>query len=300
MRCSFLIGRYVPSLGAAGFLRAGVDIVVWAYVVLLALGLFGICPRAVASVERLSPQREPATFAEVHADQGLGRVLLSNNGNMLLFEWGRPYLNWSPDISWLGPKAARRLSTYLYQVDLSSSHPRIHYLFYPDADASYWLGDLSPESTQVAVYAISHDSRRVRAGVWNFRDRTLRWFSTPADDNRLDTVTVWISNTEFIYPTKGTGEKFSIGDTESGESVFCAYCSPTWVESTRRGLKVSLPPMEKADREVGSELAVAAVEGNVSVYIRDTRESLALLYRRGSAPPQVLFENSRRGQMPAP
>ena len=262
--------------------------------------------QSAPTVQIKEPQRRPAAYTNVKAQQSLGRIVLTPDGKTILFEWGRPYLNWTPDVSWIAPAAARRLETALFIVDLTADKPVADYLVYPGGGSSYWLGDVAPDTRSVAIFELDHDTRSVRAGSWSLVEKKIRWFAPRPDEGRLGGVTAWLSNVEFMYPAaKSEKSRFILASALTGYATACPQCSDQSIKDaelsvneTAERAKSKVPQQMLADLPKGAQLTAASEDGQVAVFVRDDADVLALYYRLGAAPTQALFENWRREKPP--
>lgn len=253
-----------------------------------------------SSLQQKAPQNHPASDEDVRAQQSLGRVLLSPDGSFLLYEWGRPYVNWVPDTQWMAPNAARRMQVSLYRLNLKARDLSSELLFYPKPGASYWLGDLSPDSAHVVLYELDNDSNTVRAGVWSVHEKKAWWFSPRPDEMRIESETVWMSSDEFIYPVK-EGKGFARASALTVNAELCSFCSQQIVRqalsqkrlSTAEAVNDSAMPDQKHGPP-GSKLVAATATGAVRVYLTDDAEELALWVSDSDGPARVVFENRRK------
>lgn len=77
----------------------------------------------------------------------------------------------------------------------------------------------------LVVFGLSHDLRSVRAGVWDFVTRRVRWFSPGSDEGRIREVSAWVSNDEFVYPIKIRTPEFVRVNGVTDQARPCAECS---------------------------------------------------------------------------
>jgi len=259
---------------------------------------------AAGSVQRKAPQSKPATYADVHAQQALGKVIVTNDGKLILYEWGRPYLNWVPDVDWMAPSAARRLETWLFKVDTTADAPTSELLFYPNAGATYWLGDLSPDESRVAILELDHDDNSVRAGVWHLRDEKFTWFAPRPDEGRFDQVAVWVSAEELLYPGKGSAQLIR-ANAATGAAEPCGDCTMAMVQKAKSAVieararsKALAAKIETPDLPKGAILVAGSANGQIAVYAKDDAEVLSLMFVQPEYPVWVLFENPRKWPRP--
>lgn len=252
------------------------------------------------SLQQSQPQTKAASYVDVHAQQALGRTIAANDGKFFLYEWGRPYLNWAPDAAWIAPRAARRMQTFLYKVDMSAREPTSEYLFYPKAGCTYWLGDLSPDNKNVIVYELDHDERRVRVGSWDIEKHRMLWFASRPDEDRIESETVWVSNEEFTYPSKDAKGAFVRASLRTGEAVRCASCTSEAVRSAHLATDAAAAQSRQAaagidttDIPKGAVLLTGALNGSLAIFVRDDVDFLSMLYKQPEQSAHVLFENSR-------
>lgn len=269
------------------------------------VSLLGSWAHGASSLERPAPQTRPAGLADIHAQQALGRVIVAPDGRFMLYEWGHPYLDWVPDVDWMAPSAARRMETFLYKVDLTAPEPTSEYLFEPNAGATYWLGDLSPDSRHVAVFELDHDTNTVRAGVWALQEQKIRWFVPRPDEGQLGGVTAWISDEEFLYPAKGGLARLVRANVITGEARPCPECS---LQTVQRAKSLADEAAARAGELAarlgdsrlpeGATLLAGSADGSVAVYARDDANVLMLMVKRAGRPLDVLFENPRQWPRP--
>jgi hypothetical protein len=259
------------------------------------------CAVARASVDLNVPQRRPGTYADSYALQAVGRVQVSSDGKFFVYEWGRPYLNWAPDLGWIRPRAASRLQTFLFVVDLTNPHPSSEYLFYPNAGCTYWLGDLSPDNKRVILFELNHDERAVRAGVWSVVGRHVTWFTPRADEERLDKMTAWLSNDEFIFPVVAKRDAFVRASMLTHQTEVCVACTAATVRSLRAVSISAVMEAESAVRQTdmrgipqGAKFLAGTVSGSLAVFEHDAEESLSLLYKQRGLSAVALFNNSKQ------
>jgi hypothetical protein len=258
-----------------------------------------------SSLERTTQQSRPATYADIHAQQALGRVIVAPDGQFILYEWGHPYLDWVPDVKWMAPSAARRMETFLFKVDLGTWQPTSEYLFAPRAGATYWLGDLSPDGTRVVLFELDHDSRTVRAGVCAFLRHQMHWFVPRPDEGKLEALTAWISNEEFLYPAKDGSARLVRANAVTGEAAPCAECTVETLRTARVAREeASAHALEESaklrhdDVPSGAKLVGGSPSGDLAVYVKDDLQVLMMVIKRRDRPAQVVFENSRQWPRP--
>lgn len=257
---------------------------------------------AVAAVQTKEPQKRPGTYADVHAQQGVGRVIASSDGKFVVYEWGRPYLNWAPETKWMAPGAAKRLETFLYTVDLDEPDTRTssEFLFYPNAGCSYWLGDLSADNKHLVVYELSHDDRRVRAGFWSVETKKMQWLTPRADEARIEEGGAWISNDEFLYPIKGGGAVLAKASVVTNMAEPCPECSRETVRMARQNnaeadahVREIAARVKADDVPKDAVLMAGAGNGSLAIYVRDNKGELSMYYKKPEYPVQTLFTNRR-------
>jgi hypothetical protein len=282
-----------------------VQVRVWAYAALAVL--FTGVAAGVPSLQRKAPQTKPATYADIHAQQSLGRVIVAPDGKFFLFEWGKPYLNWVPDTDWMAPSAARRLETTLFRLDVIDDYqPKAQLIFPPNGGATYWLGDLSPDSQKVVFFELDHDDHNVRAGVWDFQAQRRTWFKLRPDEGALGGVTPWISADEFLYPVK-EGSKRARANFKSGDAVLCTECTAAMIRNAEAAAvkahadaKAAAARIDRSDVPKDAILLAGAANGSIAVYARDNAETLSMMFKWPPYPMLVLFDNPRQWPRPAP
>lgn len=109
---------------------------------------------------------------------------------------------------------ARRFQGQILRADLSEGEVRVAPLFRQARDAGYWLGTLSPAGTKLSVFSLRGE--RLRAGIYDFTRRRLRWLSlTPnyasrsADDPFVEGPQ-WVSEDQLLFSGLRQGEIPSI------------------------------------------------------------------------------------------
>ena len=268
------------------------------------------CPAyGSSSLQRPEPQSEPGTYADMHAGQALGRIIVSPDGMFFLYEWGRPYFGWVPDVEWMAPNAARRLETFLYKVDFTPNYEydvgrwkrTSEYLFYPNPGATYWLGDLSPDNRKVVLYELDHDDNNVRTGVFFLEEKQLKWFEPRPDEGRIEGVTAWISDDEFLYPAKGGTAKLIRANAATGEAKPCPECSMETIRRAEEAARAAharalehAAKIEADDIPEGANLVAASQNGELAVYVKDDDEVLMVAAKQPGKPVYILFENKRK------
>lgn len=226
-------------------------------------------------------------------------MIASPDGEFFLYEWMRPY-NWVRDTKWLPPKTAERMQAWLYRVDVTYSDATSEYLFFPDPGSGYWLGDLSPDGTRVTFYELDNDEDKVKAGVWHLMDEKLTWFETPPDAKRLDEPALWLSNEEVAYPAKSGSADLVKANVSTGKTSPCPECKEAWAARKKASsAPADLKPRDGFSEESakileGARLVARSPKGGLEVYLRDTPEVLAMMYRKGEREVEVIFENSRK------
>lgn len=248
---------------------------------------------------------QTGSYADMHTRQAIGRVAVSSDGRFFVYEWARPYLGWVPETKWMKPGAAKRLQTFLYEVDLEEDEPTSEYLFYPNAACTYWLGDLSPDNRHVVVYELNHDDRRVRAGAWSFDKKQMTWFAPQPDEGVLDAGTVWVTHDEFLYIEKGRSSTVIKASVLTGGASACETCTVNAMRKAQQRMKEddtqtlqAAGGVKAPDVPGDAKLAAASANSSLAVYIKDTAEVLGLSYKRFEEKAQVVFENRRTGSAP--
>lgn len=118
-------------------------------------GLSGSAERCVQrAIHQLRPDAG-ATYDELR-DPALGRVAVSPDGSVLLYEWSHPY-NWAPDVEGLPEAAVSRMQTFMYTVDLPSAPATPESSVPPVPGATYYFGGICPGCSHVAFYEIDID-----------------------------------------------------------------------------------------------------------------------------------------------
>lgn len=260
------------------------------------------------------PQTRAATDAEINEYQSLGRIVPAPDGSFFLYEWSRPY-NWAPDVDWLAPAAAKRTQTWMYRVDTGLSDAATsHYVFHPGSGATYYLGDLSPDSRRVTFYEIDHDDNVVKAGVVTFDDTvtpTIDWFDAAPDSAKLDKPAIWLSDDEFVYPTKKGWVKAKVPAKVPPEQVplnrldwdkpavatACADCDTAALEkkAMEKARADKARVAQKSEPPKNSKLAAVSKNGELAIFAVDTPQLLSLSFQSGGGS-KVLFENERHPQ----
>lgn len=276
-------------------------------IVFLGLATLAFTLELHASVNLEAPQVKPGTYADVHSLQGVGRVEASSDGRFFVYEWGRPYLNWVPQTRWMAPKAARRLQTFLYKVDLTRPGSTSEYLFYPNAGCTYWLGDISPDNRRVIIFELDHDDQRVRAGIYDLEDgdHMVQWLGPRPDEARLEEFSAWISNTEFIYPAKDSKGSMIQASALTKEAWPCAICSVENLRQIREdaasfasNAKNAAARIDRSGVPEDAELVTGAANGSLAIFVQDNKDVLSILFKQSKVSGAVLFENPRKWEAP--
>ena len=270
--------------------------------VLLSILFFALPLCGTASVQHA------AMYEEIRTQQSIGRVILSPDGRFFLYEWSRPY-SWTRDTRGLTKKVAQRQQTWLYKVDVEGQLPTTsQYLFHPDPGASYWLGDLSPDSSLVTFYQLDNDDNSVKAGVWDITQSKLIWFDSAPDTEKFDQPAIWKSNEEVAYPTKlgwvrGTlPQKRDIALREgrgsaTAKTVPCTGCSSLAIVKQGGQILNAVKTPSRSLHDVSLKLLGASAARDLTVFSKSTSSVLALYFTRGVGELETIFENSRESRM---
>jgi hypothetical protein len=257
------------------------------------------------------PQTRGATYAEIQQHQGLGRFVTSHDSSFFLYEFARPF-TWPPGNAGLAPAAAARKQHLIYKVttvgDWLFGNPKSELLFYPAAGATYYLGDLSPDSSRVSMYEIDRDDNRIRAAAVKTNDgispQTI-WFDLVPDSARLDELPMWTSNEEFVYPIASGPTKLARASVATREAKPCADCDPAMLKRAAAALRAEAAALRKTSPKPltrpgtqfklpeGARVFARSKAGDLEVYAVDTADLLRLMFRKDE---EVfgLFENDRK------
>jgi len=258
----------------------------------------------LAAAEARAPTDE-----EIRARQAIGRAIVSPDKQFFVYEWMRPY-NWVRDTGPIPKAAAERMQTWLYRVDIDRSPPNSEYVFFPGSGASYWLGSFSPNGSKLNFYELDNDTNMLKAGVVEFTDPVtprLTWFDAAPDGNRLGQPPVWLSNDEFAYPTKNGMVRAKVvpppkQDENSPINMVnydkpaktepCADCAKLAAQSKDAGKDEKKKLAGKLPED--SRLIAQSVDGDLSVYERNNKKVIGVLFRKGvDSPETVVFENEK-------
>jgi hypothetical protein len=255
-----------------------------------------LCLTAMVAGPAWAAEPRAPSDAEIRAKQALGRVLVSPDGKLLVYEWMRPY-NWVRDPAGVPAAAASRMQTWLYRVDVGRTPVTSDYLFFPGSGDSYWLGAFSPGGDRISFYELDNDDKSLKLGVATLDDPItpkLTWFGAAPDGGKLADAPLWISDHELVYPAAGGSRVIANADT--GETRPCEGC-----DAVVAAAKQAAPAGRKGDAKgiklpAGARLLARSGDGELTVYEKSDSNSLSLLYEKvgdmGGAT--LVFENERK------
>jgi hypothetical protein len=240
----------------------------------------------------------PSAYQEIRARQALGRILVTPDGKLVLFEWGRPFLNWKPSTAKVAPGASNRLQTFLFKIDVSAESPEPTYLIQPRATATYWLGNISPDASKVVVFEMDRVSNDTKVGVLDLVSGAKKWFAEPANAARVEESNRWVSTNEFIYEVGRGSGRMLVANAESGEVAPCTKCARALSTAESRptdvGSRAAVNQSRAAELPIGAVFAGGSSNGDLSVYQVDDEEKLSLILVQPTWMPYTVFESSRR------
>jgi len=257
------------------------------------------------------------TDSEIRYRQTIGRALVSPDEQFFVYEWMRPY-NWVRDTGSIPKAAAERMQTWLYRVDIDRTPANSEYLFFPGSGDSYWLGNFSPDGGKLNFYELDNDNNVLKTGVVEFTDPItprLTWFDAPPDGNKLNQPPVWLSNDEFAYPTKSGMVRAKVvpppAQNESSpvnrldydkpaKTEPCKDCTALIAQTKTAGEAGDKAKMDQETRKkaaklpADSRLLAQSPDGDLTVFERNNRKVIGVLFRKGVGSPEtVVFENER-------
>jgi hypothetical protein len=248
-----------------------------------------MCLAAVVAGSAWAAETRAPSDAEIRAKQALGRVLVSPDGKLLVYEWMRPY-NWVRDPEGIPAAAAARMQTWLYRVDVGRTPVVSDYLF-------YWLGAFSPDGKRLSLYELDNDDKSLKLGVATLDDPItpkLTWFEAAPDGGKLADAPLWISDDELVYPAVGGARM--IANAATGETRPCENC-----ESVVASVKQVAPAAKKAEAKgiklpAGARLLARSTDGTLTVYEKSDSKSLSLFYEQAGdvGGATLVFENERK------